>query len=169
MKLAFYTGGHQEDNFLTRMVGSLTRMVQKGPYGQFTHVEAIHAEHDDGTTTIASASMHDGGVRSVRTILNPAHWCIVDTPCWDVNDSIELLSRTCGAKYDIRGAIATAFIGHHETDRWFCSEWVGEPYLKASANFGPHQLAAIALSFGDDVTSRFFQRQVCQRITARGY
>lgn len=167
MKLAFYVGSHHADSLATRAGAAITRLVQKGPYGQFTHVEAIHSEHHDGTVTIASSSLRDGGVRSVRTILEPTNWRIVDVPCWDVTKSIALLETTRGAKYDLRGAIATAFLGSQESDRWFCNEWVGYPYLKASGNFGPHHLGAIALSFGSDVTSSFFQGKACQRMSVR--
>jgi hypothetical protein len=157
MKVAHYTGDHAKDDPLVRLGWAITRKVQKGPYAGTTHSEAIHAEHGDGSVTIASSSLRDKGVRDKRTRLNPAHWRIVDVPFWDVRESIELLGRTRGAKYDLRGAIATAFIGSQDASRWFCNEWVAEPFVKASANFGPHQLHALTLSFGRDITLDFFR------------
>jgi len=157
MKIAFYTGDHASDTLSVRAGWWLTRLVQKGPYGGTTHCEAIHAEHDDGSVTIASASVRDGGVRDKRVRLDPQHWCVVDVPAWDTALSLALLARTRGAPYDWRGAIATAFLGSQDGRRWFCSEWVAAPFLKSSATFGPHQLQAICLSLGRDVTQTFFR------------
>ncbi|UUZ75551.1 hypothetical protein LP414_27935 [Polaromonas sp. P1(28)-13] len=88
--------------------------------------------------------------------LNPNHWLIVDVPQWDVRLSIDLLARTRGALYDWRGALATCLPGSPDSRRWFCNEWVGEPYVRAPATFGPHHFAAICLSLGRDVTAEFF-------------
>ena len=157
MKCALYVGDHVADGWLTRLGWRLTRLFQKGRYGHVTHVEAIHTEHDDGTVTIASASVRDGGVRSKRVTLNHEHWWIVDVPLWDVAKSIALLAETNGLDYDWRGAIATVFLGSQDSDRWFCNEHVSHPFLKCSANFSPSQFAAIALSLGRDVTGEFFE------------
>ena len=122
MKVALYIGDHGADTLLVRMGCRLTRLVQKGAYGHVTHCEAIHAEHDDGTVTIASASLRDGGVRAKRVRLDPAHWWIIDVPQWDVERSSDFLAETIGMKYDLRGAIATVFLGaqdaapHHQDD-----------------------------------------------------
>ena len=159
MKLAFYIGDHAGDTWTVRAGARITRRVQKGPYAVFTHVEAIHEEHVNGTVVIASASLRDGGVRSKRVRLNPLHWRIVDVPAWDVAQSIDLLETTRGALYDLQGAIATAFLGHEDSARWFCNEWVAHPYLCSAANFGPHQLGAIALTLGKEVTKEFFDNQ----------
>lgn len=95
-------------------------------------------------------------LRAKTTTLNPAHWLIVDVPQWDVKLSIAYLAETEDHKYDIRGAIATVFLGSQDYSRDFCNEWVGEPYLKASSTFSPSQFAAICLSIGQDVTEEFF-------------
>ena len=152
MKVALFIGDHAADTLLVRAGWWVTRKVQKGPYAGVTH-----AEHADGTVTIASASLRDGGVRAKRVRLNPAHWWIVDVPSWDVRRSVELLQRTAGMAYDLRGAVATVFIGSQDSSRWFCNEWVAEPYLAASSTFGPHHLAAVCLSLGTDVTNNFFR------------
>ena len=157
MKVALFIGDHVADDWLTRAGWWITRKVQKDPYALVTHVEAIHAEHPDGTVTIASSSVRDGGVRAKQVLLNPAHWWIVDVPAWDVALSIAWLAKTNGQPYDWRGAIATAFLGSQDDARWFCNEWVGAPFLKASATFGPHQFAALALSLGRDVTADFLK------------
>lgn len=157
MKVALYIGDHATDGWLVRAGWAITRFVQKGPYSGVTHVEAIHAEHGDGSVTIASASVRDGGVRQKRTVLEPTHWRIVEVPSWPLSSSLDLLHRTNGLPYDWRGAIATAFLGSQDNRRWFCNEWVGHPYLMASANFGPHQFAAVALSLGRETTVDFFK------------
>lgn len=156
MKVALFVGNHAADSWLVRLGWWITRLVQKGPFGYVTHVEAIHAEHADGSVTIASASVRDAGVRARRVQLNPAHWRIVDVPQWDVRRSVELLGTTNGLPYDWRGAVATAFLGSQDRDRWFCNEWVAQPYLQAPATFGPNHFAAVCLSLGRDVTAEFF-------------
>lgn len=156
MKTCHYIGDHAADSWLVRAGWGVTRVVQKGPFGHVTHVEAIHAEHADGSVTIASASVRDEGVRAKRVMLNPAHWLVLDVPQWDVQRSIELLEATQGLPYDWRGAIATAFLGSQDNTRWFCNEWVAYPFLRSPATFGPHHFAAICLSFGRDTTADFF-------------
>lgn len=157
MKVALFIGNHVEDDLLTRCGWYVTRKMQKGPLAMVTHVEAIQAEYENGSVMIASASVRDGGVRSKRVFLNPAHWQIVDVPQWDVAKSIALLQHTKGMRYDYRGAIATAFLGSQDPDRWFCNEWVGAPFIVASGTFGPHHFAAICLSLGADITTEFFR------------
>ena len=156
MKIAFYIGDHSQDSFSEQAGYWLIKLMQKGPYGDITHVEAIHAEHEDGSVTIASSSLRDNGVRAKVVKLNPLHWIIVDVPSWDVALSIAHLATTLGHKYDIRGAIATVFLGSQDNDRDFCNEWVATPFLKASSTFSPSQFAAICLSIGQDVTEEFF-------------
>ena len=156
MLIAHYTGDHTGDGLLARIGVSLTRLGQKGPYGHITHTEAIHAEHSDGTVTIASSSLRDGGVRSKRTQLNPAHWIITDVPQWDVAQSALLLAHTEGWPYDLRGALSTMLPGRPSDKAYFCNRWVSAPYLRAAGSFGPHHLAAICLTVGQDVTDEFF-------------
>jgi hypothetical protein len=157
MKLAFYIGEHAEDTLMVRAGWWITKFVQKGPYSHVTHVEAIHTEYSDGSVFIASSSIRDNGVRGKRVKLNPAHWMIVDMPQWDTLLSVNFLEHTKYAPYDWRGAIATCMPGHENDNSWFCNEWVAYPYLKSSSNFGPHQLAAICLSMGTNVTFDFFK------------
>ncbi|MDB5885018.1 MAG: hypothetical protein JWR74_1189 [Polaromonas sp.] len=157
MKVALYIGDHAADGLMARLGWWVTRLVQKGAYGHVTHCEAIHAEHDDGSVTIASASLRDGGVRSKRVKLDPAHWWIVDVPQWDAARSIDFLAETVGMKYDLRGAVATVFLGSQDAARWFCNEHVAAPFLRSSGTFGPHHLTAICLSLGDDITDEFFR------------
>ena len=158
MKVAFYIGDHSGEVWYAQVGLQVTRLVQKGPYSHVTHVEAIHAEHSDGSVTIASSSLRDKGVRAKRVHLNPAHWIIVDVPSWDVNLSIALLVETEGLPYDLRGAIATAFLGAQDSERYFCNEWVATPFLVAPGTFGPHHLCAIALSLGTEESQAFFAR-----------
>lgn len=157
MLIALYIGNHRADGILARIGWAATRLFQKGPYGHITHCEAIHAEHADGTVTIASSSLRDGGVRSKRVRLDQAHWLVVDVPQWDVERSEDFLAETVGAKYDWRGAVATVFLGSQQTACWFCNEWVAAPFIRASGTFGPNHFAAICLSLGRDVTAEFFE------------
>lgn len=157
MKVAHYVGDHAADDWMTRAGWAITRKVQKGPYGDTTHCEALHAEHGDGSVTIASASLRDKGVRDKQVRLNPLHWRIVEVPTWDVRLSIDHLRKTRGEPYDLRGAIATVFIGSPKAGHHFCDHWVGTPFLKAAATFAPNHFHAITLSFGRDVTDEFFK------------
>ena len=156
MLVAHYTGDHHADDWLARAGVWVTRLGQKGPYGDITHTEAIHAQHSDGSVTIASSSLRDGGVREKQVTLNPEHWIITNVPQWDVAQSVLLLSHTKGQPYDLRGALSTLLPGSPSDNAWFCNRWVGTPYLKAAGTFGPHQFAAICLSIGKDITSDFF-------------
>lgn len=159
MLVAHYIGNHAADTLLVRAGWAITRYTQKGKYGYVTHSEAIHAEHTDGSVTIASSSLRDGGVRSKTVFLNPAHWLITDMPGWDVELSIDLLARTQGQEYDLRGALATRLPGNDSSVRWFCNKWVSFPFLRAAGTFGPHHLAAICMSAGRDVTQAFFEER----------
>ena len=156
MLIAHFVGDHAKDTLLTRAGWWLTRLAQKGPYGNVTHMEAIHMLHADGSVVIASASLRDGGVRSKRVTLDPHHWRIADVPMWDVERSKDLLSETVGQPYDWRGAAALFLPGSPVAEQWFCSEWVLKPYIRASETFSPAQAAAIVFSLGRDVTIEFF-------------
>lgn len=158
MRVALYIGDHKDDTLTVRLGWWLTRLVQKGEFYNVTHVEAILAEHDDGTVTIGSASIRDGGVRTKRCFLNPEHWIIVDVPKWSVIKARKWFEDYKGDQYDIRGAFATAWpIQWTQKDRWFCNQAVG-----ASANvnspeiFGPSQFASMAVSMGSIITTEFF-------------
>lgn len=158
MKLALYIGNHEADSLSVRAGWWITRKVQKGQFAGVTHVEAIHDEYPDGSVNIVSSSLRDGGVRAKRAVLTPGAWTIVDVPLWDVDKSKALFAETKGQGYDIRGAIATVFLGSPEQRRWFCNEWVSAPFLQAPATFGPNQFAAVSLSLGRDITADFFKR-----------
>lgn len=149
MKVALYIGNHPGDTLSVRLGWWLTRFGQKGPLGIVTHTEAIHAEHADGTVTIASASLRDGGVRTKRCVLVPAHWMIVDVPQWSTAESVAWFAKHDGEGYDHRGALATILPGKGVPDRWFCNEAIGASIgLLYPETFGPHQFAAIALTLG---------------------
>lgn len=156
MKVAIYVGRHRGDGMLTQAGWAITRAAQRGAYAQSTHVEAIHAEHADGSVTIASASLRDGGVRAKRTRLAALDWRIVEVPGWPVRASVELLATTAGQRYDLRGAVATVLPFREHPSRWFCNEWVGAPYLPTPWSFTPAQFTAVALSQGRDITVEFF-------------
>lgn len=147
MKVALYIGNHKGDTLSVRLGWWITRLMQKGKYSNVTHVEAIHEEHSDGTVTIVSSSLRDGGVRSKRVTLTKDNWVIVDMPLWDVNKSKKFFAETVGDKYDIRGALATVLPGiRQDSSRWYCNEWVCYPFLEDSGIFGPNHIAAIVNS-----------------------
>ena len=156
MLIILYIGDHAKDDLLTQVGWWLTELAQKGPYDNVTHMEAVHELHADGSVTIASASLRDGGVRPKRVKLNPHHWLIADVGVWDVECSKDLLTDTVGQPYDWRGALALFLPGSPVAGRWFCNHWVLSPYIKASETFSPAQAAAIVFSLGRDVTDSFF-------------
>jgi hypothetical protein len=136
-----------------------TRMVQRGDYRRVTHSEAIHELHADGSVTIASSSVRDGGVRSKRVRLTEDNWIIIDVPVWDVHRSIDLLAHTDGHDYDMLGAISTALLLGERSKKWFCNEWVGQPFIPSSYIFGPAQFAALCAGHGQDITEQFFKER----------
>lgn len=159
MKVALYIGSHEKDTFIVRLGWAATRLVQKGEFANVTHVEAILAEHGDGSVDIGSASIREGGVRIKTTKLNPEHWIIVDVPKWSVVKARKWFAEHSGEKYDSRGAFASAFpIQWKQKDRWFCNESVGASAgMKSPEIFGPSQFAAAVFTWGSNVTSEFFK------------
>lgn len=147
MKVALYIGSHTKDDPSVRLGWWLTRLVQKGRFANVTHVEAILKEWDDGSVTIGSASIRDGGVRTKRCHLNPDHWLIIDVPQWDVKKAIDWFEEHEGEPYDWRGAFATCMPFMWDTKGWFCNEAVAAPFLDSPEIFGPSQFAAICHSF----------------------
>lgn len=144
MKIALYTGNHAGAPFNVRIGAWLTRLVQKGPYGRVTHVEAVLAEHDDGTCTVGSSVMSEGGVRTTRKALPAVAWELVDVPQWSAQFAAEWFEQHAGDPYDWRGALATVLPGHSSRG-WFCNEAVGAAVgLLTPANFTPAQFTAIA-------------------------
>lgn len=148
MITAHYIGTHRQDTLSVRAGWAITRLAQRGTYAQVTHSEAVHATHSDGTMDIASSSLRDGGVRLKKRVrLSPGNWLLIDVPGWDLARSQELLDRTAGSPYDLRGAASSALIVLGQSpSRWFCNEWVGAPWLPDSYIFGPAQFAALCAS-----------------------
>ena len=156
MLVAHYIGAHRGESLHVRLGWAAVRAVQRGEYRRVTHVESILEEHDDGSVTIASSSLRDGGVRAKRATLKPGQWLISDVPMWDVESALALLDATAGMDYDLFGAMATVLPTRQAGRRYFCSEWVATPYLRSPHTFGPAHLAAITMSIGRDVTAEFF-------------
>ena len=162
MKIACYIGNHAKDGLSIRLGWAITRLVQRGRWAQVTHMEAIHAEHADGSVDIASASLREGGVRVKRQVhLAPGNWQIIDVPAWPLERSQELLQLTLGHPYDVRGAIASALpLFKPSPTRWFCNEWVAAPFIEESWQFGPASTVALAITAGGfDVTEPFNQKR----------
>lgn len=158
MKVAHYVGAHKGDTLWARLGWAAVRAVQRGEYRRVTHVESILEEHDDGTVTIASSSLRDGGVRSKRVRLHQGHWLIADVPLWGVDKAVAFFGATDGLPYDLFGAVATVLPTRQTGTSYFCSEWVAAPFIRSPHTFGPAQLAAITMSIGRDVTREFFAR-----------
>jgi hypothetical protein len=148
MKVVFFTGKHTKDTPSVRLGWWLTRLVQKGEFSNVTHVEAILAEHDDGSVTIGSSSLRDGGVRFKQCHLNPEHWIIVDVPQWDAAKAAQWFAEHDGEKYDWRGAFATCMpFSWGRKDEWFCNGAVAASVgFNSPEIFGPSQFAAICHS-----------------------
>ena len=159
MLVALFIGNHGADTLAVRLGWAFTRLVQRGKYKSVTHVEAIHKVHSDGSVTIASASIRDGGVRTKRNVnLTPGHWLIVDVPAWGVGKSAAWFSIYNGLPYDWRGAVATVLPGTQNDTEWFCNEAVGASVgLVDPQIFGPAQFATICMTMGHDVTDEFFK------------
>jgi len=166
MKIALYIGDHSGDTLAARLGWAVTRLGQKGNFAQVTHVEAIHAEHSDGTVTIASASIREGSLRTgskngVRTKsgvrLAEGHWRIIDVPAWSVQASTEWFAEHDGEPYDLRGAFATAWpMQWSQSGRWFCNQAVAARFLDSAGSFGPALFSSVAVSFGHEITNDFF-------------
>jgi len=148
LKVAHFIGKHTKDTPSVRLGWFLTRLVQKGKYKQVTHCEAILEEHGDGSVTIGSSSLRDGGVRTKRCFLTPENWLIMDVPQWDSAKAAVWFAEHDGEKYDLRGAFASwlpiSWSGYNE---WFCNESVAASVgIESPEIFGPAQFAAICSS-----------------------
>jgi hypothetical protein len=129
----------------------LTVLAQKSPFDLCTHTEAIHAVHEDGSVTIASASLADKGVRlKERVKLNPEHWIITDVPQWDVSKSVTWFQQAIkdGLEYDKRGALATMLPGRQNSKKVFCTEAVLAPFMQAPHYYTPSLCLDLCLSIG---------------------
>lgn len=147
MKVCLFIGKHTKDTPSVRLGWFLTRLVQKGSYSNVTHVEAILAEHEDGSVTIGSSSLRDGGVRTKRCFLTPENWIIVDVPQWDVAKSAAWFSEHDGEPYDWRGAFATCMPFAWDEKGWFCNGAVlASVGFNSPEIFGPSHCASIANS-----------------------
>jgi hypothetical protein len=151
LKVALYIGAHKGAPWNVRLACWLIRFVQKGALGNVTHVEAILAEHADGSVDIASSVALEGGVRIKRCVLDPAQWRVVDVPEWDAAKARAWFEQHAGEPYDWRGAFATLLPGH-DSRGWFCNEAVGASVgLVEPHTFTPSTFAAVCLTFGREV------------------
>jgi len=163
MLVAHYIGDHAQDALNVRLGCALTKLVQKGPYKNVTHCEAILKNWGGGVADIASSSLRDNGVRiKERVILKPTNWIIANVELWDAEEARAWFVQHKGEPYDSRGAWATVMPGHHRDGAHFCNESVGEsvgsfltPYC-----YTPSEFAAITLSFGKLWTKEFFAQAI---------
>lgn len=160
MLTALYIGDHARDSLPVRLGCWATQVTQRGDFKRVTHVEAILVEEADGRVTIGSASLRDGSCVRVksRVLLDPANWMIVEVPAWQAQRAQLWFAEHAGQRYDLRGALATVLPGRGRQNHWFCNQAVGAAVgLQQPHIFGPGEFAAIATSFGRDVTTDFFQ------------
>lgn len=151
MRVALYVGTHAGSAWYIRAAAWLVRVAQKGSLDRVVHVEAILAEHADGSVDIASSVYAEGGVRIRRAVLNPAEWRVVDVPGWDATKARAWFEQHAGEPYDWRGALATVLPGHDATG-WFCNEAVGASVaVPEPQTFTPSTFAALCLAFGRDL------------------
>lgn len=142
-----YVGNHAADSLSVRLGWAVTRLTQRGAFSRVTHVEGFYGFDGKGRALIASASLREGGVRVRYSPLDPKNWVAIDVPGWDVERSLNFIRAHAGAKYDLRGALATVFLNSHAEDRWFCNELVGASVgITSPEIFGPAQFMALALS-----------------------
>jgi len=102
---------------------SLLLRFKNTTYYKVTHTELILDENEDGSVTIASASVRDGGVRTKRNVfLTKENWIIHETK-WDAEKARAWFIEHDGAPYDWRGAgvswlpVLWSIDGHY-----FCSQ-----------------------------------------------
>lgn len=154
MLIAHYVGP-AKSGILAFAGWHLTVLGQKAPFDLCTHTEAIHAVNEDGTFTIASASLHDKGVRIKENVrLAHRHWLITDVPQWECERSVEWFDWAIAnnLRFDKRGALATLLPGRQEATKVFCTESVLAPFVKAAHYYSPALGLSLCLSIGKDVT-----------------
>jgi len=127
MIVAHYIGKHEKDSIFVRLGWFLTRLTQRGRFRNVTHAEAVLEQHDDGTVTIGSSSLREGGVRMKRCTLDRSSWLLRDVKPWDATKAKQWFIQHQGEPYDARGAVATVLpaIGGDPNKR-FCHEAIGE-------------------------------------------
>lgn len=160
MKVLIYVGDHKKDAWSVRVGWWLTRLVQRGPYQKATHTEGVLSGENYKCCTIGSSSARDGGVRVKRDVeLTPGNWEVIDVPTWDVELAAAWFVLNDGKAYDWCGAAATRlFWLHGATNKFFCNEANGAPFILEPDQYSPCQFMAIALSMPGArlCTSEFF-------------
>ncbi|AUQ89421.1 MULTISPECIES: hypothetical protein [Phaeobacter] len=92
--------------------------------GRYSHVEFIAgAAEFHMRLECLSSSGRDGGVRSKMMVLRPANWDLVQLAI-DPDGPVDFIRSRIGARYDYTGLLLSHVLafGHHDKDRWFCSE-----------------------------------------------
>lgn len=161
MIILAYIGNHKKDTIPVQLGWWFTRLVQTGEFKQVTHTESVLSGTNYKNCTIASSSARDGGVRVKENIaLTKGNWMAIDVPIWYVPKAIEWFSANKGCAYDWCGAIGSVlFFVSGSTNKWFCNEATGAPFIKTPEQYSPSKFIAIALSMPNarDVTDEFFK------------
>ena len=170
MKTLWYIGDHKRDGFAARLGYVLIRLGQIGQkFGHVTHCEALLM----GTATeatIASASLHDGGVRIKTTDLTPGHWTVLDVPAWDVVGAAAWFDANAGRPYSTSGAASSAspFVGlvfrllgvkPGELGEWCSRALASSAGVGGAEDMSVSELMALAWALPGtrDVTEDFFK------------
>lgn len=122
-----------------RLFNRLVSWYLRGPY---SHCELILSSYG-ASSTCASASYMDKGVRVKVMHLDPDHWDIVSVDTDAIPDA--WLRAHKGAKYDVLGLLG--FVWRRQTGvqrKWFCSEAVAAMLgLQDPWRFDPMALWAV--------------------------
>jgi putative cytoplasmic protein len=113
--------------------------------GQYSHCELAILNENTHDFDCYTSSPRDGGVRMKRMSLPPEDWDLIVLPERFKLNTLKLFDETCGAKYDLIGALGVVILMRERATKWFCSEWCGTALgLPESWRFSPNDLAQLA-------------------------
>lgn len=132
----------KKDGFLDKIICWWTR-------SEFSHVEFLLQDNQNGTAVVASSSPLDGGVR-IRTIqYNESDWVFVRTH-GDYEKIKTWFEENKGRKYDWAGALGFAGPFSEDKEKWFCSEVIAYLLgLEEPWRFNPGSLYAVLITHFD--------------------
>jgi hypothetical protein len=103
--------------------GLFNVIVRGAMDSKYSHCEAIFGTDFTKPVLCGSSSFIDGGVRIKEILLNPAHWDVLDVPCFDMGPSKQWFIDHAGEPYDVRGLASTVLpLIKDNPDQRFCSE-----------------------------------------------
>ncbi|AIL33093.1 hypothetical protein [Basilea psittacipulmonis] len=139
--LALYKGhrnGKSLYAYYCRFFDWLTRKVTKGIY---SHCEL--AVDNEGRYECFSSSVRDKGVRRTVINLGDGKWDLIPVNIAP-SEVLRFFDKTKKYPYDFWGALGVILKSRQDSNKYFCSEWVGECLgLSESWRFSPNDLAVI--------------------------